>query len=87
MTELYGVLTVTILFLICILLSCFIFFLKLSLNKNGNANKRKSKSNKPQIFYLTEKKPTHNTSKKRRVPIEATLISAEDLKKYFEKED
>lgn len=87
MTELYGVLTVIILFLICILLSCFICFLKLSLNKNSDANKRKSKSNKSQIFYLTEKKPTQSTYKKRSVPIEATLISAEDLKKYFEKED
>lgn len=84
MTELYGGVSTLILFGICMILSCFIVYFK----NLKNLEKHDKKSQNPQIFYVTEKKRTRKPAKKKiSIPLEATVVKAEDLKKYFETKD
>ena len=53
-----------------------------------NLEKHDKKSQSPQIFYVTEKKQRRKPAKKKiSIPLEATVVKAEDLKKYFETKD
>ncbi len=72
-----GVLTVLLLFAICMLLGFVVVFIK---NKYQTPPKKQS----PKIFYVTEsKKPKRKPKKKITIPLEATVLKAEDLKKYL----
>ncbi len=73
-----GVLTVLLLFAICMLLGFVVVFIK---DKYKTPPK---KAQSPKIFYVTEsKKPKRKPKKKVTIPLEATIVKAEDLKKYF----
>ncbi len=74
-----GVLTVFLLFTICILLGFIVVFIK---NKYKTPPK---KAQSPKIYYIQEtKKPKKKPKKKVTIPLEATVVRAEDLKKYFD---
>lgn len=78
MTEAFaGVLTVLLLLAICMLLGFVVIFIK---NKYQTPPKRQSS---PKVFYVTESKPKRKTKKKVTIPLEATVLKAEDLKKYL----
>ncbi len=73
-----GVLTVLLLFAICMLLGFVVVFIK---NKYQTPPKRQQS---PKVFYITEsKKPKRKLKKKVTIPLEATVVKAEDLKKFF----
>ncbi len=75
----YGVITVIILFTICMLLSFAIILLK------GRYQKPMKKEAPPKVFYITEsKKPKRKPAKKAGIPLNATIIKAEELKKYLD---
>lgn len=76
----YGVITVIILFTICMLLSFAIILLK-----SMYRDKPVKKEAPPKVFYITEsKKPKRKPAKKTGIPLNATIIKAEELKKYLD---
>lgn len=75
----YGILTVLILFTICMLLSFLVMFLK-----GKYTPKRANKRVEQKIFYVTApEKPKRKPKNKVTIPVNATIIKAEDLKKFL----
>lgn len=78
MSEFYGILTVVSLFAICMLLSFALFKIK------SGGEKVEKTNDAQQIFYVAPKKKSKKQTKKTiSIPIEATAVNVEDLKKYL----
>lgn len=78
MSAFYGILTVVFLFAICMLLSFALFKIK------SGDEKADKKTESQQIFYLSPKKKSKKQTKKTiSIPIEATAVNIDDLKKYL----